>query len=70
VASRGEQGIKLSGGQRQRIARALLKNPPILLLDDATSALDSSTENAIQDALNTITGHINLMGLYRSVNKP
>ena len=64
----GERGFTLSGGQRQRIAiaRAILRNPRILILDDASSAIDSRTEDEIQQAIKTVlTGRVSFLITHR-----
>ncbi|WP_336779395.1 ABC transporter ATP-binding protein [Paenibacillus illinoisensis] len=59
----GDRGIRLSGGERQRLvlARAMLRNPSVLILDEATSALDSENEQHIHEALERLKGHVTII---------
>lgn len=66
----GERGVRLSGGQRQKIgiARALYRNPQVLILDEATSALDNQTEKIVMDAVNNLRSNITIILIAHRLN--
>ena len=62
----GDRGVRLSGGERQRIAlaRALVRRPAMLILDEATSSLDSENERRVQDAIERLHGHLTILVIH------